>query len=211
VVVKWQEQRGRPGYERKTSSWWTARRVPAITGSVWSAWMNCNEPPDGPGPEASAKPRAIAITEALAALKTCATPRPRPHVAPTTRKRWSSPPDARFCDWSGARNCPQATSPNHFPLTRPAISKHLTVLKPAGLITDRRHGTQRLYLADSQAVRDLRAMLDTFWDQGLDQVKIAAGLPTNLDAGDVAYDPRQVELRADCARDPSCCTLRRGL
>jgi len=69
---------------------------------------------------------------------------------------------------------PASDIANHFPVTRPAISKHLTVLKRAGLITERRHGTQRLYRADPQAMRDLRAMLETFWDQGLDQVKIAA-------------------------------------
>src|SRR5262245_31961916 len=62
----------------------------------------------------------------------------------------------------------------HFPVTRPAISKHLTVLKRAGLITERRHGTQRLYRADPQALSDLRAMLEKFWDERLDQVKIAA-------------------------------------
>jgi len=69
---------------------------------------------------------------------------------------------------------PASDIANHFPVTRPAISKHLTVLKRAGLITERRHGTQRLYRADPQAMRDLRAMLETFWDQGLDQVNIAA-------------------------------------
>ena len=69
---------------------------------------------------------------------------------------------------------PASDIANHFPVTRPAISKHLTVLKRAGLITERRHGTQRLYRADPQAMSNLRMMLETFWDEGLDQVKIAA-------------------------------------
>ena len=63
---------------------------------------------------------------------------------------------------------------SHFAVTRPAISKHLTVLKRAGLITERRLGTQRLYRADPQAVTDLRAMLESFWDDSLEQVRSSA-------------------------------------
>ena len=63
---------------------------------------------------------------------------------------------------------------NHFPVTRPAISKHLSVLKRAGLITERRLGTQRLYRADPQAMTDLRAMFESFWDESLEQVRSAA-------------------------------------
>jgi len=69
---------------------------------------------------------------------------------------------------------PASDIADHFPVTRPAISKHLTVLKRVGLITERRRGTQRLYRADPQAMSNLRAMLETFWDEGLDQVKVAA-------------------------------------
>jgi len=69
---------------------------------------------------------------------------------------------------------PASDIASYFPVTRPAISKHLTVLKRAGLITERRLGTQRLYRADPRAMTDLRAMLETFWDEGLDQVKNAA-------------------------------------
>jgi DNA-binding transcriptional ArsR family regulator len=72
------------------------------------------------------------------------------------------------------RELPASDIASHFPVTRPAISKHLGVLKRAGLITERRHGTQRLYRANAQAVTELRAMLETFWDEGLDEVKHAA-------------------------------------
>src|SRR5215472_10945682 len=72
------------------------------------------------------------------------------------------------------KELPASDIASYFPVTRPAISKHLTVLKRAGLITERRHGTQRLYRAEPQAMNDLRAMLESFWDEGLDQVKIAA-------------------------------------
>jgi DNA-binding transcriptional ArsR family regulator len=63
---------------------------------------------------------------------------------------------------------------SHFPVTRPAISKHLTVLKRAGLISERRLGTQRLYRADPRAMAELRVMLETFWDESLEHVKSAA-------------------------------------
>jgi DNA-binding transcriptional ArsR family regulator len=74
--------------------------------------------------------------------------------------------------WS--QELPASNIAEHFPVTRPAISKHLTVLKRAGLVIERRRGTQRLYQADQQAVQNLRAMLESFWDRGLDEVKIAA-------------------------------------
>ena len=69
---------------------------------------------------------------------------------------------------------PASDIASYFPVTRPAISKHLTVLKRAGLITERRRGTQRLYRAEPQAMNHLRAMLESFWDEGLDQVRMAA-------------------------------------
>jgi DNA-binding transcriptional ArsR family regulator len=72
------------------------------------------------------------------------------------------------------RELPASDIARHFPVTRPAISKHLGVLKRAGLITERRLGTQRLYRAEPQAMRELRAMLETFWDESLEQVKSAA-------------------------------------
>lgn len=62
----------------------------------------------------------------------------------------------------------------HFDVTRPAVSKHLRVLKRAGLLQERRAGTQRIYRADPAAVAELRAMLETFWEEGLQEVKTAA-------------------------------------
>jgi DNA-binding transcriptional ArsR family regulator len=55
-----------------------------------------------------------------------------------------------------------------FDVTRPAISQHLRVLRAAGLVTERREGTKRLYRARPDGVRDLRAFLDEFWSQRLD-------------------------------------------
>ena len=55
----------------------------------------------------------------------------------------------------------------HFDVTRPAISQHLGVLKEAGLVSERRSGTHRLYLARPEGLRDLQLFLDGFWDERL--------------------------------------------
>lgn len=55
----------------------------------------------------------------------------------------------------------------HFDVTRPAISQHLGVLKEAGLLSERRNGTRRLYLARPEGLRDLQGFLDGFWDERL--------------------------------------------
>ena len=61
-----------------------------------------------------------------------------------------------------------------FDVTRPAISQHLTVLKNAGLVSERRAGTKRLYRARPEALAELRSFLDGFWDGRLDRLKRAA-------------------------------------
>ena len=53
------------------------------------------------------------------------------------------------------------------PVTRPAVSQHLKLLKTAGLVLDRADGTRRIYRADPEGLRELRAQLDRFWDQAL--------------------------------------------
>src|SRR4029079_4215607 len=60
------------------------------------------------------------------------------------------------------------------PVTRPAGSQHLKVLKDAGLVIDRKVGTRRVYQVDPQAVADLRAYFDAFWDQSLAAFRDAA-------------------------------------
>ena len=56
---------------------------------------------------------------------------------------------------------------SQFDVTRPAISQHLGVLKEAGLVAERRNGTQRLYRARPQGLSELKAFLDGFWDAKL--------------------------------------------
>lgn len=53
------------------------------------------------------------------------------------------------------------------PITRPAVSHHLKVLKRAGLVTERSEGTRRIYRLDPVAVGALRDQLDTFWSRAL--------------------------------------------
>jgi len=53
------------------------------------------------------------------------------------------------------------------PVSRPAVSQHLKVLKEAGLVTDRAEGTRRVYYIDPEGLAALRAWLDQFWDQAL--------------------------------------------
>jgi len=53
------------------------------------------------------------------------------------------------------------------PVSRPAVSQHLKVLKDAGLVMDRRDGNRRIYHADPDGVAALRAQLDRFWNQAL--------------------------------------------
>jgi len=53
------------------------------------------------------------------------------------------------------------------PVSRPAVSQHLKVLKDAGLVTDRRTGTRRIYELDPDGVGTFRADLDRFWSRVL--------------------------------------------
>ena len=59
------------------------------------------------------------------------------------------------------------------PVSRPAVSQHLRVLKDAGLVTDRAAGNRRIYRVDPTGVDALRAYLDQFWSGSLAAYKIA--------------------------------------
>src|SRR6516165_10075643 len=60
------------------------------------------------------------------------------------------------------------------PVSRPAVSQHLRVLKEAGLVTDRPSGSRRIYQVDPSGVAALRAYLDGFWNRSLASFKVAA-------------------------------------
>ena len=74
------------------------------------------------------------------------------------------------------RDGPQAVGEiaAHLPVSRPAVSQHLKVLKGAGLVTDRAEGTRRLYAVSPEGLDALRAWLDSFWTDVLQAYKDAA-------------------------------------
>jgi DNA-binding transcriptional ArsR family regulator len=60
---------------------------------------------------------------------------------------------------------------SHFDVSRPAVSQHLNVLKEAGLVSERRNGTKRLYRAQPEGLAELRAFLEQFWGGRLEALK----------------------------------------
>ena len=60
------------------------------------------------------------------------------------------------------------------PVSRPAVSQHLRVLKEAGLVTERQNGTRRLYRVDPDGLAELREYLSQFWEEALASFKAAA-------------------------------------
>src|SRR5262249_56322532 len=63
------------------------------------------------------------------------------------------------------------------PVTRPAVSQHLKVLKDAGLVTDRAIGTRRIYQLNPGGMRAFRAQIDQFWSKALAAYKEVAEQP----------------------------------
>jgi DNA-binding transcriptional ArsR family regulator len=61
-----------------------------------------------------------------------------------------------------------------FDVTRPAISQHLTVLKGAGLVSERRDGTRRMYRARPEGLDEVREFLELFWGNQLRRLKTVA-------------------------------------
>ncbi len=60
------------------------------------------------------------------------------------------------------------------PVSRPAVSQHLRVLKDAGLVRERREGTRRIYSVDADGIAALRAYFEGFWDRALRDFKAEA-------------------------------------
>ena len=83
----------------------------------------------------------------------------------------AEPRRRRILELVGARELSAGEIASHFEVTRPAISQHLGVLKEAGLVDERRNGTQRLYRARPQGLAELKAFLDGFWDEKLEALQ----------------------------------------
>ncbi|MBV9567890.1 MAG: winged helix-turn-helix transcriptional regulator [Hyphomicrobiales bacterium] len=69
---------------------------------------------------------------------------------------------------------------SQLPVSRPAVSQHLKVLKEAGLVLDRAEGTRRVYRIDPAGLGAIRAWLDQFWAVALDAFK------AEVEGGDIA-------------------------
>lgn len=72
------------------------------------------------------------------------------------------------------RELPAGEIARRFDVTRPAISQHLAVLREAGLVSERRQGTRRLYRARPAGAAEVRGWLEEFWDDGLARLQAEA-------------------------------------
>ncbi|HVL07048.1 MAG TPA: metalloregulator ArsR/SmtB family transcription factor [Acidimicrobiales bacterium] len=73
-----------------------------------------------------------------------------------------------------------------FDITRPAVSQHLTVLKQAGLLAERRDGTRRLYRARPEGLDQVRRLLDDMWAGALDTARRLVEAERGVDQDDRA-------------------------
>lgn len=72
------------------------------------------------------------------------------------------------------RELPAGELAKQFDVSRPAVSRHLRVLREAGLVRERRQGKLRLYRADPAPLGELRGWLDTYWADRLGALKSVA-------------------------------------
>jgi DNA-binding transcriptional ArsR family regulator len=75
--------------------------------------------------------------------------------------------------------CAVAEIANRLPISRPAVSQHLKVLKDAGLVASRNEGTRNIHYVDLEGIAMLRKHLDSLWQNALDQYKEEAEKPPN--------------------------------
>jgi DNA-binding transcriptional ArsR family regulator len=76
-----------------------------------------------------------------------------------------------------ARPCAVGQLASGLPVSRPAVSQHLKILKDAGLVVDRRAGNRRIYQINPDGLAELRADLDRFWGSALAAYKVAVEQP----------------------------------
>jgi DNA-binding transcriptional ArsR family regulator len=84
----------------------------------------------------------------------------------------------------------------HVPVSRPAVSQHLRVLKEAGLVRDVQVGTRRIYSLDPAGIEGLRDYLDRFWNTALASFKTRVEQPAD------GHGPRPLTTGPDDPDDP---------
>jgi DNA-binding transcriptional ArsR family regulator len=83
----------------------------------------------------------------------------------------SDPIRRRVLELVRDRELPAGELAAAFDVSRPAVSRHLRVLREAGLLHERRDGRQRLYRADPEPLAELRDWLEGYWSGRLDALK----------------------------------------
>ncbi|HEX6236245.1 MAG TPA: metalloregulator ArsR/SmtB family transcription factor [Acidimicrobiales bacterium] len=73
------------------------------------------------------------------------------------------------------RPCAVGELAEQVPVSRPAVSQHLKVLKDTGLVSDETVGTRRIYRLNPAGVQALRDQLDTFWNRAMASYEVAIG------------------------------------
>jgi DNA-binding transcriptional ArsR family regulator len=86
----------------------------------------------------------------------------------------SDPIRRRVLELVRDRELPAGELAEQFDVSRPAVSRHLRVLREAGLLRERRNGRQRLYRADPKPLAEVREWLDGYWSGRLDALKRVA-------------------------------------
>jgi DNA-binding transcriptional ArsR family regulator len=77
------------------------------------------------------------------------------------------------------------------PVTRPAVSQHLKVLKQAGLVTDQAVGTRRIYRINREGVQAIHQYLDQMWSQALTGFQLAAAQIAQIEQSTASNDSEE--------------------
>ena len=86
---------------------------------------------------------------------------------------------------------------DELPVSRPAVSQHLRVLKEAGLVTDRADGTRRIYQIRQQGVQAIHGYLDQMWSQAMSAFQAEAERVAGGIAGATPASPRRAKISSD--------------
>jgi DNA-binding transcriptional ArsR family regulator len=86
----------------------------------------------------------------------------------------AEPTRRRLLELVRDREVPAGELAAKFDVSRPAVSRHLRVLRQAGLVHERRQGRLRLYRADPAPLAELRDWLERYWDERLDGLRTLA-------------------------------------
>jgi DNA-binding transcriptional ArsR family regulator len=86
----------------------------------------------------------------------------------------ADPTRRRLLELVRDREVPAGELASEFDVSRPAVSRHLRVLRQAGLVRERREGRLRLYRADPAPLAELRDWLERYWDERLDALRALA-------------------------------------